>query len=330
MTRKNIQVLAAIVIVLILAILLMESTDDTNSASLDQALLPGFTEHANDAQRIHIVRSNTDQITLRRESDKWVISTREDYAADVGKLRQLIVALAEARIIEKKTSNPDLYQKLGVDDPEEDGSGTKVVIEGEDFSYAVILGESVQRGHRYARTLDDDASYLINTNPDVPEEVGDWLFPDIIDIDSKSIRKVTLGHENGETITIEKSTEELTDFSVRDIPEGRELSYATVGNGIAGALSQLELDDVRAATEGTPGTTAVFDTWDGLQVTARVITENDETWVAFSAEMAPGESAAESPDDINDRVSGWQYRLPDQKKDLLTRRWDDILKTADE
>ena len=34
--------------------------------------------------------------------------------------------------------------------------------------------------------------------------------------------------------------------------------------------------------------------------------------------------------DINDRLSGWQYRLPDFKKNLLTRRWDDILKAADD
>jgi hypothetical protein len=32
---------------------------------------------------------------------------------------------------------------------------------------------------------------------------------------------------------------------------------------------------------------------------------------------------------INERVGGWQYRLQDYKKDLLTRGWDDILKAGD-
>ena len=39
----------------------------------------------------------------------------------------------------------------------------------------------------------------------------------------------------GETIVIEKSEREQTDFDVSGIPDGRELTYATVGNGIAGA-----------------------------------------------------------------------------------------------
>jgi predicted regulator of Ras-like GTPase activity (Roadblock/LC7/MglB family) len=171
--------------------------------------------------------------------------------------------------------------------------------------------------------------------------------PTIVDIPSDRIQKVSIAHADGETIAIEKSSRDLTDFSVLAVPEGRELSYATVGNGIAAALRTLELDDARRTADGDVATTTVFDTWDGLRVTATVSSENDESWVAFHAEELPIEADVDSSEDsdavaatpsdrfesagdINERLNGWQYRLPDHKTDLLVRRWDDILKSKED
>ena len=331
MSRKNIQILLAIIVALVLTIFVVETTDDTSTVVQGERLLPEFATQANAAQRISIIRADADALTIDKQSGRWVLAARDNYAVDLGKLRALIIALADARIVEEKTSNPELYEKLGVDDPEDGGSGTKVLVEGEDYSYAVILGKSAQGKHRYARLADQETSHLIDTNPNIATEAGDWLVADVIDLKSSRVRKVTIAHEDGERITVEKTSEDLTDFDVTDIPDGRELSYATVGNGIAGALSALKFDDVRKATEGTLSATVVFETWDGLQVTAEVGTENDESWVAFTATGEAGSSSEsdEPATGINDRLSGWQYRLPDYKKNLLTRRWDDILQSAD-
>jgi hypothetical protein len=328
-TRKNLLFLSAIVVVLVLVILAIESANDNTSAKQGQVLLPGFAGQANEAQRVSIMRPGADTLTIKKVADDWVLAERDNYAADVGKLRALIVALADATIVEEKTSNPELYAKLGVDDPEDGGSGSKVSVEGKEFSHTVILGQSAQGDHRYARVADEAASYLINKNPSIAD-AADWLLPDLLDLESARIRKVSITHEDGDEITVEKSSEDLTDFAVLGIPEGRELSYATVGNGIANALSDLEFEDVRRATESAPATSAVFKTWDGLEVTVETSTENDESWVAFSA-TGDAESSSDAADlaaEINDRLSGWQYRLPDYKKNLLGRRWEDILKSA--
>jgi hypothetical protein len=327
MSRKHLRILAAVVVFLVLMIFVVERTDDLTPALQGQYLLPGLGDDVNKAQQIDILRPDADMLTVRRESNRWVVATRDDYPADIGKLRPFIIALTEAKIVEEKTSNPEFYEKLGVGDPDDGGNGTRVTVVGDDFAYSVILGEATQGKHRYARIPDGEASYLIDRKPQVPEEVGDWLTPDIVDVDSQRVQKVSIVHEDGETITIEKSSQDLTDFAVLDVPQGRELSYATVGNGIAGALSDLQLDDVRKATEGSALASTTFDTWDGLQVTARVVADGDESWVAFSAaaESEPADQAA----GINDRLSGWQYRLPDYKKNLLTRRWEDILKSED-
>ncbi len=325
MTRKTIRVLVAVVLALVLLIAIVERTDDLSPQTEGRALLPELAEHANAIQQVRITIADADPLTLRQESGTWVNGARDDYAVDIGKLRPLIVALAEARIVEEKTSNPEHYEKLGVDDPENGGTGTRIVLEGEGISYAVILGESAQGNHRYARLADEPTSYLVDRNPVVPATASTWLLTDILDVDAKQVRSVTITHDDGETIAIAKESEDQTDFSVLDIPEGRELSYATVANGIAAALDTLRFDDVKKAVDSPAETSVVFETWNGLRISAEVSTEEDETWVRFSAAGEPHEALT----GISETLPDWQYRLPDYKTNLLTRRWDDILKSVD-
>jgi hypothetical protein len=357
MTQKHVQWLAAIVVGLVLLIFVLNTTDDTGPSMDDTRLLPDLQARANDIARIEVTSADEDgSVTITRSGDGWVVSSRDDYPADIGKLRPLIVALAEARIVEEKTANPGFYDRLGVDDPTEGGSGTKLTVGGDGFSYAVILGDTAQRSFRYARIDGEAQSVLIDRNPDVPDTAGDWLVGEIVDLPATRVRKVTIAHADGETITIGKDTEDQTDFTVLDIPEGRELSYATVANGMGGALAGLELDDVRAAVDAQADATATFETWDGLRVVASVATDGDGTWIGFSAEAYAPPAADEGPatneeaeadadeaaaDDsetpaaaaaaeaISARVAGWQYTLPDYKKNLLVRRWTDILKAED-
>lgn len=362
MTRKHVQWLVAIVVGLLLLVFVLDTTDDTGPLSPDAAFLAGFAADANRISEVEVRGLDEDgSVIVRRAGDSWVVSSRDDYPADIGTLRPIIVALAEARIVEEKTANADYYDRLGVDDPDSGGSGTKLTLSGDDFAYSVILGNSAQGDFRYARQSGEGQSVLIDRNPDVPGSLGDWLVGEIVDLPATRMRKVTLTHADGETITIGKDTEEQTDFSVFDVPEGRELAYPSVGNGIGGALAALELDDVRAAIEAEAAATAIFETWDGLRITASVIGDGENAWIGFRAESiesqppASGEAPASAEQDtanaeesgvvaepqadseslesavtaINDRVGGWHYRVPDYKKNLLLRRWSDILKADD-
>jgi hypothetical protein len=331
MTRKTVQVLVVTIVALVLLLLVLDRDSDDVSADRE-VLLPGFKETANDATRINISGSGGgDYVSMRREEGNWVVSERDGYAADVSELGQLISALANARVVEEKTSNPANYAKLGVDDPGDGGNGQLVVISGADFSYSIILGDTAQGAFRYARIPDEATSYLIDQDPSIPDSAGDWLRPGIIDIPSSRIRRVSVAHADGETIVIEKTDEEQTDFVVLDVPEGRELSYATVGNGMADGLAGLELDDVRKQVDAQASTSVDFDTWDGLRLNVEVVSEDETTLLAFSATTTDEESTAENEVvEINQRLAGWQYEVADYKKNLLARRWSDILKSANE
>jgi hypothetical protein len=330
MNRKTVQVLAAIIVGLVLALLVLDSNDDSDIVA-GRPLLPELRTVANTATQVTIQGPDAGEVvTILRNDDGWTVSTRDNYAADVGKLRQLIIALADANIIEEKTSNPEQYEKLGVGDPVGGGKGSRVTISGPDYTYAVILGSQTQGKFRYARIDGAQTSYLIDKDPTLPLAADDWLSPDILDIGAARVQRVSITHADGEVVVIAKDTQEQTDFVVLDVPHGRELSYATVANGIGGALAGLKLEDVRARVEAAAATIVKFDLWDGFSITAEVVVADDQTWISFAAAVAGDEaSAAEEVATINGRLGGWQYRIPDYKKNLLVRRWDDILKTAD-
>ena len=140
---------------------------------------------------------------------------------------------------------------------------------------------------------------------------------------------MTILHPDGETIRVSKSSPERTDFDVEDLPEGRELSYPTVANGIGGVLNALAFEDVRAGSvfEGDVVTTT-FETFDGDTIVVQASEEDGNHWIALSAtagttdEEATGESKAEH---ITKMTDGWQYRVASYKANQLVRRWDDIL-----
>lgn len=321
MKQKTIPALIAVIVGLLLLLLVLRDKDDGRASG--QPLLPAFKAVANDTTLVTILGPDSDApLTLERIDDAWVVGARDNYLADVGKLRQLIIALAEARILEEKTSDPAQYEKLGLDDPQSGGAGSKLTVSGPDFAYAVIFGNKTQGKYRYARDAAAAGSYLIDQDPELPAAAADWLLPELLDIAATRVRRVSIVHADGETIVLAKDTQEQTDFSVLDIPSTRELSYATVANGIAAALGKLQLSDVRARVAAPAATSVEFDTWDELSVSAELVTEDELTWVSFTA--TGGEAEA-----INARLGGWQYQLPEHKKSLLTRRWDDLLKAAD-
>lgn len=329
MNGKKVRNLAVIAAALILAILVMQRTEHGVTGQPGRLLLPGFASQANDARRVSIDRADADTLLIQRDADHWVVAARDDYPADIGKLRQLFIGLAEARIVEEKTSNPELYEKLGVGDPGNGGSGTRVSVAGEGFDYSVIFGKTAQGNRRYVRPANDARSYLVDRSPELPKDVSGWLAPEILDIASTRLRSIAIVHDDGETIRIQKSAEDQDDFAVLDIPQGRELSYPTVANGIAGGLSALKLDDVRKAADGPVSTTAVFETWKGLRITIAISDDDSKSWLAFVAEKAqPEAETGDEVEAINQRVSGWQYRVADYKLNMLTKRWKDILKAS--
>jgi len=327
----TLKLLGIVVVALVAALLLVESRDDGELPEAGAQLMPGFREVANDVDHLTLTRGGQAPLEIVREDATWHVPARDGYPANTKHVRDVLLAMADATVVEAKTANPELFGRLGVDTPDgESGKGILVSARAGEQAFDVIFGNVAQGNYRYARVAGEDQSWLIDQNPEIPADIGDWLEANVIDIDSTDVRAVTITHPDGETISVSKAVKEDANFQVADVPEGRELSYSTVANGIGGALNDLDLDDVRRATEpAAQSVVTVFETFDGMTITATTTRAGDENWVAIAA-SADGDGA-ERASAIAARVTGWEYRIADYKANLLTRRWEDILKPpADE
>jgi len=386
---RNVKILAVVVLVLFGTLFALNSGDRSESAGGD-LLFPELKSHLNDINVVTITNAEG-EITLRRETDDdgtsaaggWIAPDYAGYPVDTGSLRRLLVAMADARKLEQKTSDPGLYERLGVQDPRESGgSGVLVSANGDKAAIALILGNTAQREFRYARVPEEAPSWLISQNPVLPADRAGWLLPEIVDIDASRIESATIRHADGEIVAIRKANADDVNFEVENVPEGRELSYPSVANSIAAVLGNLTLEDVRRAdpldgsAEGRDAaSTTEFRTFDGLEVLVSIHsrssgnpdgenartdidtdtdTDTEQQWITLRATASPApaddepqepaedrdasadadaaeavvETATDPVDeaaDINDRVSGWTYRIASYKAEQLMRRRDDLL-----
>ncbi len=288
MSSRSVKILAIVVIVLFGVLYALNTTDrGPQQPTENDLIVPGLRDRLNEVDSVSITSADAG-ITIAKDGDAWIVTEKDGYPAQVATLRQVLLAIAEARKIEAKTSNPELYDRLGVQHPVEDGgSGTLVSASGGDFAFALIVGDVAQGDFRYARHPDESGSWLIDKNPPVPEELTEWLLPEILDLDADRVQSVIIRHADGETIEIRKESADATAFNAEGIPPGRELSYPTIVNGIAGALANLTLDDVMQVPGA--GITAVaattFTTFDGLQIVVDIGSLDEQTWMSFEASV---------------------------------------------
>jgi hypothetical protein len=304
MSRRGLFILLGILVALGV-ITALSQRDSSPPTSAGTVLLPGLNDVLNDVERVALQKGGGETVaTLEKRGDTWVVAEKAGYAADVGKLRQGLRALGDAKILETKTANPELYGRLGVQDlSAADASGVSVLITaagGKQFG-PVILGNAEGTKQRYARRGAEAQSYLLDRNPDFPKNTSQWVNAQILDVRGERVQQVTIKHPDGETLAVSKSAPPPSDltqgtvvnFDVANVPKGRELLYAGVANVIGNSLRELNLEDVERADGAAPERPVEieFKTFDGLVVKAVGTDRGEEHWLTFEASVDPEQAA---------------------------------------
>lgn len=351
MNRRSLTWLVGVLVVLaLLTGVALRNQRDTQSApqGAEGLFAPGLKRQLNDISRIVITGPGNAAIaTLERGADRWTVAGRDNYPADVGRIRKNLLALAEARIIEQKTANPEFYDRLGVQDiSSPSAGGVQLAISGgkEPIDLIVGLTQPGTSELTYVRRAGEPGSWLVAAQFDIAKTGGEWLDRTLTDIPAGRIETVTIDHPGVETLRISRAPEPaqpaaadpaaadpaaegIVEFRVEGIPAGREPSYPGVANGVASVLADLPLEDVQSrealgVQTGKP-IVARFVTTDGLTVEASSWRLPDGTRVTFNA-SGTGEAEREAAA-LNARLAGWAYTLPSYKTEQLTRRLAELL-----
>lgn len=276
------------------------ATGDVQEGGL---LLPGLAERLNDATRLE-VRTPDDSFAVQLADGGWGLESKGGYPVRMEEVRQTLIALSELKKRERKTSNPEFYAKLQVEDVDSEGAQSKLVtVHGpsDEVLASVLVGKRRTGGgppEFYARIPEEATSWLVEGAVDLPASGDAWLDKQILPLDRDLVRAIEVQHPDGEVVFAAEEKEEDTNLVVWDVPSDRELKYETVASSMGTALQYLNFTDVVPADEferpaSQPVLTRIW-TWDGERVTVEVFTkpaaegESEESyWAIFHADEDP-------------------------------------------
>lgn len=316
------------------------------------ALFPELSGRINDVSEL-AVRDGQSVLTVRRVSGNWSIADADDYPALVDKVKQTVLAVSDLQVIAEKTDNPDLYKRLGVEDPDSKGAISNLLtVSGNGEQLAELVVGKTRRSKSaagapglYVRIPDRQEALLVEGRLSVSADIIDWIKRDIIDIEADRVNSVHLRPAGGAEVFLDRETT-ADDLALHNIPEGKEpVSEYLVGR-MATILENVYVEGVRKENSidfSGPDTVIDITTFDALTATIKVVKSGEHTYAGFSfaaqdsgaatgespAETDAGEEAELTPgqeaETLNSLVQGWAYRLSSSKAELYDHTLADLV-----
>ncbi len=264
------------------------------SAGAGDFAVPALQERINDVASV-VVETKDGKATLERVDAQWTLAEKGGYPAKEAKVREVLMALRGAEIVEQKTSDPEKFSKLGLDEPNGgDSKGKRITIQdaaGADIASVLIgdrrpskagfsPGRTRSKGQTYIHTTEGAPALLVDQEFTLDARTGTWLDQQIVNVPATRIRAVRIAHPGGEQLELYRKDMAEADFEILNVPEGMEPKSPSATRTFMSTLTGLRFDDVKKADAfdwtGEEVVTTEFFTEHGLRVTIKSIEVTDE------------------------------------------------------
>ena len=275
-------------------------------------MFPGLTEKLKDARKIEITsKGKTTVIALK--DGVWGLADRGGYRVQDTKLRGMLTTLTELRLVEPRTTDPEQYKRLGVEDPSAGKEGTASLLTIEDGAGKPIL--SVIAGHRrmrtqgnvpeqvYVRLPNDKQSWLAEGGLQADTDPQSWLDRDVVNISNARIAKVVAA-KDGQTVELVRDGATLKVTNPAEHPKLEDYKIEDV----ARALESLTFQDVKSDKEpiGEKAGEATIATADGLEIGVTLHHLDKDSWTTFT--VAGDDKVKAEADRLNAKLAGWAFQ----------------------
>lgn len=312
------------------AIVLTPDSTEPPPSSATPLAFPGLAPRLANAQRIEVTRHDG-TLTIRRAQDEvWVLPAKADHPVRPERVRELLVGLTELRLTEPRTANPEMLERLGVEDPTRAGA-TSALLRVLDANGAPIAELVVGRRRMrvqgnvpesvYVRRPNESQAWLAEGRLPLDADPNLWIDRDIANIARERVRAATI-HRAGEGKLVLRRGRDLdAGLAVVEPAETPELDEISVDE-IARAFEFLTFLDVRAAADMTGEWLgeAEFELTDNLRIAVAGRKEGENLWVRLSAR---GDAEAER---LDARWRGWAYQVGQWKEKAFLPRLEDLAK----
>jgi hypothetical protein len=355
MTRQKYLVLAIAAAVLLAAgIWLNTHRTGQQSVNAGERVFPDLTAALGEVEEIRISRGDGSKTTLRKLPTGWEVVER-NYPADPARVRDLALALSNLEIVERKTSDPTNYSKLGVEAPDSPtATSTLVEIVAGKKSWPLIVGKSADGRAVYVRKPAESASALAEPSVSADPDQKRWIDRLLTDIPGKDVHDIAVRPANGPAYLLKRSKPGDADLDMSPIPKGRKPVSTLSTDTQADALTSFNFDDVRALPSPAPTATdhATFRTFDGQVIEFAGRRDGEKAFVsvtarrdaALAAQFPPpapatapapagpaappapaAKPAAQTVERLGARASAVEYEIPVYKYDSLFKTQEDLL-----
>jgi hypothetical protein len=361
---RKLAVLGAIAAVVLGAgIWLGAHRDSRQSVGGDGALFGDLKAKLGDVTEIRLSRGDGSKVTLRRGDGGWSVVER-NFPADAQRVRELALNLASLEVVERKTSDPANYPKLGVEAPDTaTAASTLVEVVAGDKTWTLIVGKAAQGRAVYIRQPKEAASALAQPALTVDPDQKRWIDRQLTDIASTEVHDIAVTPTKGAAYTLTRANRGDNDLTLSPVPKGRAPASSFSLNGQAEALVAFNFDDVHSLPDPAPTTTdrAIYRTFDGqvIELNGRraadkaFVTVNVRRDPALAAQFPPEKSAEPKPTEpkpaepkaadakpeapkasattverLSARARGMEFEIPAYKYDSIFKSQDDLLEPA--
>lgn len=178
MNKKQLYALIVILVVAIGAFLLLRTTSQEKSTDAP-AVLDFSSFQKDDVSKLTLDQGGT-SLALEKTSDGWKVN---EYKADEDKISGILDDLAEAKVTQMVSKNPDNHVKFEVDDQ----TGLKITLKQGRNDRTFILGKTASSSTVYARVPDQNEVYQLSSvsRYDLTVEADDFR--------DKAVLRFTLG-----------------------------------------------------------------------------------------------------------------------------------------
>ena len=310
-----------------------------------EAVFPAFRGGAGRVAAIEVGRAQTG-FALERRGDGWANTGLGGYPARPELIETVLSGIADLRYLEPKTARTALFPKLAVEDPGPGAGSTRLTLRDADGGTLadIIVGKARPRSanaHRagvYVRLPGRERVWLAEGTLDVRRDAPGWSDREIVDIDARSVRSMTLRHADGEVVDLHRASPGDRKLTLRNLPVGVAVAHQHQIDFMSGLAKGLSFVDARVGGPSdpavAPGFEVTIESADRLRVTLRAghPAGDGSVWAAVDAGLAADGEASDHARAqalrIASRFDGWLLKLPRRIADRFEIRLHDIVGTG--
>lgn len=277
-----------------------------------QNIFPRMEQKMASAKIIRVKLGDT-SYTLKRATpggENWVMIEAGNYPVRADRLKQLAEGLLTLKWGDKRTEDPEKFDRIGLGNPGEGGNGAHLEIldQNDNVISSLITGRREDR--IYARFADEDKAFRAEGSLPPLYTREAWLDFNIVDMLPEVVGAVRITDARGTSLYLTRPPGSgPRSFSPAPPFETDRLISRLAASGPALALSRFAPIDVKpaAALETRRVGRHITSTHDGLEVDVSAYREPDGFFVTVRAVEA-GEGARRAAA-INQKAEGWAFEL---------------------